>query len=496
MNNVYRSRLSRKAEQTVARFVSSIEEDQRIFDIDIEGTEAHNIMLFEQGVLTQNEVKQILVVLEKLQQEMRSGTVNFDSEYEDVHELIESYVIKELGLEVGGKLHTGRSRNDQIALDLRVHLRSDFNEISFLTLDLLDVLLQRAREFRKIPLMFYTHTQHAQVGSLSHYLLAYVDIFLRDLRRFQECYDRVNLSPLGTGPIGGTAINITRNRTATLLGFAGTIDNSIDATSSRDFMLEAASVLAIFMSGISRIAEDLILWSSTEFGVVEIDDRYASVSSIMPQKKNPTVLELVRGKTGRVYGNLMSLLTTIKGLPTGYSSDLQDTKPSLWNSLDTVKNSVQVLTGVLATLKVNVPRISEILAASYAFAVDLAENLATKTELSFREAHMVVGNIVQDAVASNMKLSELTNEDIETRIEALLNKTVVITKNVIQHSTDPHRVLEERRSLGSPSSKEVTRILQIRRRVLKKRRKQITACVEHVHSAKDRLQELVRNLIS
>jgi argininosuccinate lyase len=370
----------------VARFVSSIEEDQRIFDIDIEGTEAHNIMLFEQGVLTQNEVKQILVALEKLQQEMRSGTVNFNSEYEDVHEFIESYVIKEVGLEVGGKLHTGRSRNDQIALDLRIHLRSEFNEISILTLDLLDVLLQRAREFRKIPLMFYTHTQHAQVGSLSHYLLAYVDIFLRDLRRFQECYDRVNLSPLGTGPIGGTAINITRNRTATLLGFPGTIDNSIDATSSRDFMLEAASVLAIFMSGISRITEDLILWSSTEFGFVEIDDRYASVSSIMPQKKNPTVLELVRGKTGRVYGNLMSLLTTVKGLPTGYSSDLQDTKPSLWNSLDTVKSSVQVLTGVLATLKVNVPRISEILAASYAFAVDLAENLATKTELSFRES--------------------------------------------------------------------------------------------------------------
>jgi argininosuccinate lyase len=495
MNNVYRSRLSEKAERTVARFVSSLEEDIRIFDIDIEGTEAHNIMLFEQGVLTRNEVKQILTALEKLR-ETRLETMKFTPDFEDVHEFIESYVIKEVGLEVGGKLHTGRSRNDQIALDLRVHLRSELNEIALLTVDLLDILLQRAREFHNTPWMFYTHTQHAQVGSLSHYLLAYVDVFLRDLRRFQECYKSVNLSPLGTGPVGGTAIKINRERTAKLLGFVGIIDNSIDATSSRDFMLEAASALAIFMSGISRIAEDLILWSSTEFGFVEIDDRYASVSSIMPQKKNPTVLELLRGKTGRVYGNLMSLLTTVKGLSTGYSSDLQDTKPSLWNSLDTVKGSVQVLTGVLATLKVDVPRIRELLATSYAFAVDLAENLTTKTELSFREAHIVVGNLVQEMVKLNMTLNEVTCEAIEAHVKALLNKTVVINREVIQNITDPQRALVARRSLGSPSPKEVTRILKTRRCILKQHRKQITTQNEQVQSAKNRLQELVRQLTS
>jgi argininosuccinate lyase len=480
----------------VSQFISSIEEDKRIFDIDIDGTEAHNIMLSEQGVITKNEVTQILAALEKLRREMRSGTVNYDLKYEDVHELIEGYVIKEVGLEVGGKLHTGRSRNDQIALDIRLHLRSDLNEMSSLTVALLDVLLQRAKEYREIPLMFYTHTQHAQVGSLSHYLLAYIDVFLRDLQRFQDCYDRINLCPLGAGPIGGTAININRKRTATLLGFVGIIENSIDATSSRDFMLEAMSILAIFMSGISRIAEDLILWSSTEFGFMEIDDRYASVSSIMPQKKNPTVLELIRGKTGRVYGNLMSLLSIIKGLPTGYSSDLQETKPPLWDSLDAVKNSLRVLTGVLATFKVNTPRIREILSTSYAFAVDLAENLTTKTELSFREAHMVVGNIVRDMVTSNMKQNELTNKTIETHIETVLRKNITINKKLIKNVTDSQRVLLERRPLGSPSPREVARILKARRRVLNQYRKKITTRDEQVNYAKNRLRELVRNLTS
>jgi argininosuccinate lyase len=229
---------------------------------------------------------------------------------------------------------------------------------------------------------------------------------------------------------------------------------------------------------------------------VEIDDRYASVSSIMPQKKNPTVLELIRGKTGRVYGNLMSLLSTVKGLPTGYSSDLQDTKPSLWDSLDTVKNSLRILTGVLTTFKVNTPRIREILSASYAFAVDLAENLATRTELSFREAHMVVGNVVRDMVTSNMKPNELTRRIIETHIETVLRKNITINKNVIKNITDPQRVLLARRPLGSPSPKEVERILNARRRILNQFQKKTAAHDEQVNCAKNRLVELVRNLTS
>ncbi len=492
MGSVYRSRLRGEAEEKASRFTTSIVEDQRILEEDIDGTEAHDIMLHEQGIITQQELAKILAALEELRQDAQNGQVTLDPKYEDIHELIEAHVISKVGLEVGGKLHTGRSRNDQVALDIRMNLKTSLNSISGSILSLVETLLRRAEEIRGTPIVLYTHTQHAQVGSLAHYLLSHVDALLRDLDRISGCYGRVNLNPLGAGPIGGTSILVDRQRTTELLGFAGILENSIDATSSRDFMLEAAGNLATLMSEASRMAEDLIIWSSTEFSYIEVDDRYASISSIMPQKKNPTVLELVRGKTGRVYGNLQSLLTMLKGLPTGYSSDLQETKPPLWDSLDAAKASIEILDGVWATLKVNRERLAEASSESYALAVDLAEHLASEANLSFREAHMVVGNIVREMVAANIKPKDLKPEDVRAAAEKVLGKKVTVNATLLGNAVNTEKALEGRKPLGGPSPREVERMIKTRREALKKHEAELTARVGQLSQAKKKLAAAVK----
>ena len=491
MGNIYRSRLADRAEEKTSRFITSLQEDERIFEVDINGTEAHNIMLYEQGIISIEDRRKILSALEKLRHEKREGRVPFDPKYEDVHELIEDYVIKEVGLKIGGKLHTGRSRNDQVALDIRMSLRSGINEISAIILSIVEILLTHSVKHKEIPMMLYTHTQHAQIGSFAQYLMAYADALLRDFQRLRNCYDRINLSPLGAGPIGGTNMAINRTRTAFLLGFDGVLENSIDAISSRDFMLETTSVLAILMSGLSRIAEDLILWTSTEFGYVEIDDRYASVSSIMPQKKNPNVLELIRGKTGRVYGHLMSLLSMIKGLQTGYSSDLQETKIPVWDCVDTVKSSLEILTGVIATLKVNTKRIAVNIDESYAFAVDLTECLTEMTDLSFREAHMVIGNLVREMTTLGIKPKELTSKHIERLIDRVLGKKIPVDKTLVEGVTNVEKVLLQRKSVGNPSPKEVGRMLKTRIETLQDHKRALAVRTKQLKVAERRLTETV-----
>jgi len=492
VGSVYRARLKDEAEEKASRFTTSIREDERIFEEDIYGTEAHDIMLHEQSIISKEELKKILAALEKLRLRKQKGKISLDPKYEDIHEFVESYIIGEAGLEIGGKLHTGRSRNDQVALDIRMRLRADLNEISGSLLSLIETLLRRAEEHKKTPMVLYTHTQHAQIGSLSHYLLAYTDIFLRDCQRLSDCYCRVNLNPLGAGPVGGISIPVDRERTTSLLGFEGVVENTIDATSSRDFMLEPASTLAILMSGLSRMAEDLILWSSAEFGYVEIDDRYASISSIMPQKKNPTVLELIRGKTGKVYGDLVSLLTMVKGLPTGYSSDLQETKPPLWDSLDAAKGSLEVLNGVVATMKVNEERLAEASSESYAFAVDLAEHLAAKTGLSFREAHMVVGNLVREMISAGIRPKDLKPKAVEAAAEKTLGKKVAVDVTLLKGVTDTEKVLKGRKPIGSPSPKETERMLKARRETLKEHQTKLADRMERLRQAKKRLAETVK----
>ncbi|MGC8961477.1 MAG: argininosuccinate lyase, partial [Candidatus Bathyarchaeia archaeon] len=339
-SEIYRSRLSLPYIGKASSFVSSLREDEWIILEDIKGTEAHDIMLYERGVLSREELRAILRALERIKSEFLDGSLKIQGDYEDIHEYIENLVISRIGMDIGGKLHAGRSRNDQVALDLRLKARMELVDVCHLLLDVLESLLKKATSELNVMIPLYTHTQEAQVGLFSHYLLAYFDIFSRDLERLIGSYARVNLNPLGASAIGGTRIPVNRHRTSELLGFNGLIENSLDAVSSRDFALEILSILAILSDNLARISGDLILWSSSEFNFLSIPDSYASTSSVMPHKKNPCTLELIRARSSRIYGGLIQLLSTLKGIPSGYNRDLQETKIPLMVGFETIKENL------------------------------------------------------------------------------------------------------------------------------------------------------------
>lgn len=496
MGSVYRSRLSGKFDEGTARFISSLKDDARIVIEDIDGTEAHNIMLFEQNIITEDELAKILFVLEKLRSEMREKSIDYNFEVEDIHEYIESYVIREIGIEIGGKLHTGRSRNDQVTLDMRMHLRTQLITVLELLLNLLETLLTIAEKHTDTIMVLYTHSQQAQIGVFSHYLLAYADQIFRDVQRIQDCYQKVNRNPLGAGPIGGSSLNLNRMRTTELLGFTGVIENSIDAISAKDIELETACIVAIQMSTLSRIAEDFIIWSSTEYGFLEIADEYSSVSSVMPQKKNPCTLELIRGKTGKVYGDLMNLLTIIKGLPTGYNRDLQETKTALFNTLDTVTTSLPILTNILSTMKVKKDRMRQVASESHAFAIDLAEHLIQSTSLPFREAHMLVGNLIKEMIREDLKPHEITSDLLKELSLQILGKNISITDRMIQRSVNVESSLLERNTLGSSTPNEGKRMINNRKKLLKITKKTLISQVKKLEVAKKNLRNTVKQYLS
>jgi argininosuccinate lyase len=313
-------------EENVLRFLSSMDQDYLILYYDILGSEAHSIMLHEKGHITKEELKKILAGLEEAKKSPNSIDTR---EYEDIHEALEAFVIQHSGMDAGGKMHTARSRNDQVVLDMRMKIRDDINNICAALASLIQGLVERAKETKQVPMLMYTHLQQAQIGTFSHFLLSYAYGLMRDMERLYLTYSRINQSPLGACAIGGSSIDIDRKRTAILLGFDNIMKNSIDATSSRDAFLEYTSTLAILVSTLGRIAEDFIIWSTSEFGYIELADSFSSTSSVMPQKKNPDPLELTRSKSAIISSNLMAMLAIVKALPSGYSRDLQDIKMPL-----------------------------------------------------------------------------------------------------------------------------------------------------------------------
>jgi argininosuccinate lyase len=491
---IYRARVSKGLGERVWRFVSSLKEDERMVEEDLYGTEAHEIMLHEQGILSREELKKILSSLERMREEYRKGKLRMEGRFEDVHEFLESRVIAEVGMGTGGKLHTGRSRNDQVALDLRLRLRKDLNEVSSSLLELVGVLLRRAEENLETPLVLLTHTQHAQLGTLGHYFLAQADLLLRDFDRMEDCYRRVNLCPLGGGAVGGSSFPLDRKRTASLLGFEGLVENSLDAVSSRDAVAEALSCLSLIMCHLSRMAEDLILWSTQEFGYVELSDEYSSTSSAMPQKKNPCTLELIRGKTGEVYGALLSLLTLLKGIPTGYNRDLQQVKPPLWRGVEETGESLAIMKGVVETMKIKRERLRSS-SSSWALAWDLAEGLAREAGLSFREAHAVVGRAVREALASGLTVRDLSAELLERAAKEELGRKIGVGDGILR-CLDPLSSLRERRTLGSPSPREVRRMLRLRREELERRRAKLESRRKKEEGALAELEKTVKAYIS
>jgi argininosuccinate lyase len=430
-----------------------MQHDQSILYYDIVGSEAHSIMLYETGNITLAELKKILAALE----EAKRSPAKIETEsYEDIHEALEAFVVKAAGLGAGGKMHTARSRNDQVVLDIRMKIRDDINDICAALISLVESLVERAKETKQVPMPMYTHLQQAQIGTFSHFMLSYAYALMRDMERLYLSYQRINQSPLGACAIGGSSIKIDRKRTAILLGFDSIVRNSIDATSSRDSFLEYASTLAILTSNLGRIAEDFIIWSTTEFGYIELADRYSSTSSAMPQKKNPDPLELTRAKAAIVTSNLVAMLGIVKALPSGYSRDLQDFKPPLLNASTTTLEAIRVLDGVVRSLKVNKEKMYQAASTSYAIALDIAEQLVTKHKMPFRSAHKIVGALV-DRAANNGRNIPLANLQL-SEVGAVLKAQKASIKpdellKIVREMT-PEKSLAARKSAGSPNPQE------------------------------------------
>ena len=484
---MYRSRLGKDLDDITLSYVSSIKDDSDIAFYDIIGSEAHVIMLYEKKLLSKIEVKKILTALE----ELKGGNISQpDFEPEDIHELIESLVIKKTGIENGGKMHTARSRNDQVALDIRLKIRDDINILLQCLIETISTLLKTAQENTKTIMPLYTHLQQAQVGVFSHYLLSYADSLFRDLDRFMSLYVRVNQSPLGAGPVGGTSLPIDRDSTAKMLGFASLVENSIDATSTRDFVAEYVANSAIMMTNLSRLSEDFIIWSSAEFSFIELSDDFTSPSSVMPQKKNPDILELTRGKTSQVIGYLTSILTTTKGLPSGYSRDLQQIKSSIWSTSKTSITALIIIKSMLSDLTVNQEKMQKATEEGFLVALDLAENLVLE-KIPFRSAHNIVGNLVQLSHNSKKLLSDLELDEIESlQIKGIKPRKLfeLIQKTTVSSS------LKQRKSKGSSGTSEQTRMIGQRNRKLVTLKNSIKTQNDNVKKSLILLEKRVKTL--
>lgn len=402
-------RFTKQTADETAEFLDSLRFDARLYREDIKGSIAHARMLGRQGIITTEEADLLVSGLMEIQEEIKEGRINpADGREEDIHSYIEARLVEKVG-DVGKKLHTARSRNDQVAVDFRLYLKGDISDLNLLLMQLISALLERAVKTKEVIMPGYTHLQRAQPVTFAHHLLAYCEMLRRDCGRLKDCYCRMDYSPLGAGALAGTTFPVQREDVYRELGFSGICRNTMDAVSDRDFACEFLFDLSLIMMHLSRFCEELILWSSSEFGFVEMDDSYTTGSSIMPQKKNPDVAELVRGKTGRVYGSLMAILTLLKGLPLAYNKDMQEDKELVFDAVDTVKGCVGMMIPLVETLKVNPERMRQAAGGDFTNATDLADYLVRK-EIPFREAHGIVGQVVLRCIEEKKSLEELPLE--------------------------------------------------------------------------------------
>jgi argininosuccinate lyase len=412
MKKLWGGRFRGKTSGIVEAFTESISFDSRLWEYDIEGSMAHADMLGKQGIISRADAKKIIGGLKDIAHEIESGAFRFREDLEDIHMNIEAALIKKIG-SAGKKLHTARSRNDQVALDLRLYLRDETGRIIAAIRELEEALVDLAGENIDSIMPGYTHLQRAQPVLLAHHLLAYVQMLERDKGRFRDALKRINVLPLGACALAGTSLPVDREYVARILGFDSVSDNSMDAVSDRDFALEFLSGAAILAVHLSRMAEEFVLWSTEEFSFVELPDAFTTGSSIMPQKKNPDVSELVRGKTGRVFGSLVALLTTMKGLPLAYNRDMQEDKVPVFDAVDTVKACLSVMGAMVPQLRFNRNRMAETASAAYATATDIAEYLVRKG-MPFREAHEVTGRIVMHCVTKEKSLGALKINELKS----------------------------------------------------------------------------------
>jgi len=425
-------------------YVASISFDQRLYRQDITGSIAHAKMLAKQGIITESDAETIIKGLSSIQEEIEQGKFQFQTEREDIHMNIEARLFEKVG-DVAGKLHTARSRNDQIALDSRLFVKEEVSKTIDHLKSLQSSLVELAEANKNIIIPGYTHLQQAQPVLLAHHLLAYFEMFQRDKERFHDCLKRTDILPLGSGALAGVPYPVNREFVARELGFGKVSTNSLDAVSDRDFIIEYEACAAITMMHLSRLAEEIILWSSAEFSFIEIGEAYTTGSSIMPQKKNPDVAELARGKTGRVYGHLMAILTTMEALPLAYNRDMQEDKEGLFDTVDTLQPTLRVFAQMVRTIKVNVKRVRQAIKRDYILATDLADYLVKKG-LSFREAHGVISKLSKYAVSRDKSFHELSLSEyhgfsllFDEDVYAMTLESSLAARNVIG-GTSPQQV--------------------------------------------------------
>ena len=442
---LWAGRFSKEVDETVNAFNSSIAFDARMYEQDIRGSIAHATMLGDCGVIEKSESEAIIEGLRGILADLQEGSLMFDPNAEDIHMFVEAELTKRLG-STGKRLHTARSRNDQVALDIRLYLRDEIAEIRALVLELAETLCNMAEKHTETIMPGYTHLQRAQPITFAHHLLAYAQMLARDLERLDDTAKRMNECPLGSGALAGTTYPINRQQTSDLLGFDRPVANSLDGVSDRDFCVELACALSLLMTHLSRFSEEIILWCSWEFKFIELDDAYATGSSIMPQKKNPDVTELIRGKTGRVVGDLMTLLSMLKGLPLAYNKDMQEDKEAIFDAIDNVKLCVKTFTPMLATMRVLKDNMRKAAAKGFINATDCADYLVKKG-MPFRDAYKITGTLVARCIAEELTLETLP-------LDAYKEMTDLFTEDVYD-AISLDTCVKERSSEGGPSPKAV-----------------------------------------
>lgn len=451
MAKMWAGRFTKELNKEVNDFNSSISFDGVMYESDIIGSIAHATMLGKQGIISLDDSKLICKTLTEILDDIKNGSLEFDYEAEDIHMFIEAELTNRIG-EVGKRLHTSRSRNDQVALDVRMHLRKEADEVMSLIINLIECIKDLASNNKETIMPGYTHLQRAQPITFANHLLAYAFMLKRDYDRFFDAFERMNYSPLGSCALAGTTYPIDREYTAELLGFYGPTENSLDGVSDRDFCLELASAASICMMHLSRFSEEIIMWCSWEFKFIDLDDAYSTGSSIMPQKKNPDICELVRGKTGRVYGDLMTLLTMLKGLPLAYNKDMQEDKEAIFDALTTLKQCLSIFTPMLNTIKVNKDNMRNAAAKGFINATDLADYLVING-MAFRDAYKISGSIVAYCIENNKVLETMTLDEYK-KFNDLFNEDVYEAINL-------EKCTFKRNSFGASSVESVSKQIEV-----------------------------------
>lgn len=443
-------RFTKSTDSFTDHFHSSISFDSRMYQEDITGSMAHAAMLGKQGIIPKEDADLIQKTLQEILADIEKGEITFDEKAEDIHMNVESILIQRIG-DVGKRLHTGRSRNDQVALDTRMYTKKEIKAIQPLVKTLMEELNTLAKKHTETIMPGYTHLQRAQPVTLAHHLLAYIEMFKRDYDRLTDCYKRTDVLPLGSGALATTTYPLDREFVAKQLGFSAITQNSMDGVSDRDFCVELVSDLSMLMMHLSRFCEEIILWSSHEFRFIELDDAYSTGSSIMPQKKNPDMAELIRGKTGRVYGHLMGLLTTMKGLPLAYNKDMQEDKEALFDAIDTIKMCVPVFTNMIATVTVREQNMLEAAKGGFTNATDAADWLV-KQGVPFRDAHEIIGKLVLYCIEHNTNLDDLSLKEYKA-ISPVFDESVYAAISVKQ-------CVEARNVIGGPAKAVTTKAIE------------------------------------